>query len=292
VTLDFTIQLVLNGFVLASVYVVVAMGLALIYSIMHLINFAHGEFYMLGSYVVYSIFVKLGYHYIVATICAIILMGVIGLFVERFLLRPFAGVLLPAVLVGMGLMFVLQTIAVLVFGPEPVTIANPYPGSVRIFGAAITIERLIVIGVAIAAILAIFLFLRYTATGQAMRAISQDREMCTLVGINAGFISNLCMGISCGLAGLAGATVGHIFFVDPWMGQALLFKGFACIILAGLGSIPGVLISSALLGLIESFVATLVDPVLANMVAFIVIIAVLIIRPQGLMGLPTHRITS
>jgi branched-chain amino acid transport system permease protein len=290
-TLGFMLQLLLNGFVLASVYVVLAMGLALIYSIMHLINFAHGEFYMLGSFIVYCVVVMLGYSFIVGAVAAIVLMGALGLFVERFLLRSFAGILLPAVLVGQGLMFVLQTTAVLIFGPEPVNIKNPFPGVLHVFGASITVERLIVIGVAVVAMAALFLFLNYTAAGRAMRAVSQDREMCALVGINVGRISSICMGISCGLAGLAGVTVGHIFVVDPWMGQASLFKGFACIILAGLGSIPGVLISATLLGLTESFVATLIDPIFANMLAFIIIIAVLVIRPQGLMGLPTHRIT-
>lgn len=277
-------QSILNGLMAGWIYILVAVGLTLVLSIMGIVNLAHGEIYMLGAYGAYYFFVGAGFNFFLALLASTLLVGGLGILLERVFFRPFRGQLERALIIALGLILVLQTTAVVTFGGVTKVLTSPFPGVITIAGVTLSWERLIVILVSIISVAALFFLIHRTKMGQAMVAVSQDRDAAALQGISVDRISSVAMFLGCGLAATAGALVGAIFSLNPFMGGFALMKGIAVIILGGLGSIPGAVIGGLILGLIDGIVPPLLTTQMASMIGFIIIILILLFRPQGIMG--------
>ena len=282
--MDILAQSVVNGLMIGWIYILVALGFALLLSIMGIVQLAHGEIYMLGAYVAYSFCVKAGLNFFLALGISVTLVGLFGIILERLLLRPFRGQVERALVITIGLILVLQTSVAVFWGTTTAAIPNPFSSVLTILGVRLPWERLIAILVSIALTSGLIIFIQRTKTGQAMLAVSQDRDAASLQGINVDFISSIAMFLGCALAAGAGALVGSIFSLDPFMGTFAVMKGIAVIILGGIGSISGVVIGGLILGLIDGLVPPLLSVHMADIIGLVVIILILLVRPQGLLG--------
>jgi branched-chain amino acid transport system permease protein len=278
------IQSILNGLTLSAIYVLVSLGLTLILSIMNIVQLAHGEVYMIGAYLVYFLFSFLGINFYVSLLVSILLVGSFGIFMERFLFRRYTGDPERAMIISIGLMLVLQNIVIFIAGGDARAYSSPFTSVVKLFNASLSWERLVIIVVGVVLVIGLFLFVRFTRQGQAMLAISQEREGSALQGININRISSLAMFLGAALAAVAGGLVGGLFSLLPTMGSFALMKGIAVIVLGGLGSIPGVMVGSLLLGLIDGIVPMFSSTYVAGLIGYGAIILVLYFRPKGIWG--------
>jgi branched-chain amino acid transport system permease protein len=277
-------QSILNGLAAGWIYILVALGLTLVFGIMNVVQFAHGEIYMLGAYCSYFLIKLYGFSFWEALPLSALLVGLLGIVLERFFFRPFRGRFEPSIIVAVGLMLLLQTIAVVGFGTDTKSMGGIIPGVLKVSGVTLSWDRLIAILVGIILVAALFLLIKKTKTGQAMVAISQDIYAASLQGIDVNRISAFAMVIGCALAAIAGSLMGSIFSTSPFMGTSAITKGIAVIILGGLGSIPGAVVGGFILGLIDGLIPPLLSSTMAGIVGFGVIIIVLILRPRGLFG--------
>jgi branched-chain amino acid transport system permease protein len=282
--IDLLVQALLNGFGLAIVYILVALGLTLIFSILEVINFAHGEFYMLGGFAAYYLSAVGGLNYVATLVLAMLLVGLAGVVAERLVFRHLRGKTLNAFIVSLGLLWVLQATAQLSFGVLDKSVPSAVSGIVRVGGVIVSRERLFVILIAVALIVGLYLFLKFTRTGQAMRAVAQDSEAAALQGVNIELTSALGFGIGCALAGAAGALLAPIFAVSPTMGALPVVKAFIIIIVGGMGSLPGAVLGGLLLGAVEGVGTLFMSSATVNILGFLMVIAILLLRPRGLLG--------
>ena len=283
-SIELLIQSALNGFGLAVVYILVALGLTLIFSILDIINFAHGEFYMLGGFVTYYTFAVFGLNYFLALLLAVLAVGAAGVVAERIVFRRLRGKTLNGFIVSLGLLWVLQASAQLAFGVLDKAVPSAVSGVVRVFGVVISRERLVVIVTAVALMAALYAFLAFTRAGRAMRAVAQDADAAALQGVNIEAASALGFGIGCALAGAAGALLAPVFAVSPTMGALPVVKAFIIIIVGGMGSLPGAVLGGLLLGAVDGIGTLFMSSAAVNMLGFLVVIAVLLVRPRGLFG--------
>ena len=283
-SLELLVQALLNGFGLAMVYVLVALGLTLIFSILEIINFAHGEFYMLGGYVTYYVFAVFGLYYFATLGLAILAVGLAGVVAERLIFRYLRGKTLNAFIVSLGLLWVMQASAQLSFGVLDKPVPSAFSGIVRAFGLVISVERLVVSLSAIVLIAALYLFLRGSRPGRAMRAVAQDADAAALQGVDIELVSALGFGIGCALAGGAGGLLAPVFAVSPAMGALPVVKAFIIIIIGGMGSLPGAVVGGLLLGSVEGLGSLFMGSAAVNVLGFLVVILVLLVRPRGLFG--------
>lgn len=277
-------QSILNGLAAGWIYVLVAVGLTLVFGIMNIVQFAHGEIYMLGAYCSYFLIKVYGFSFWEALPLAALLVGLLGIVLERFFFRPFRGRFEPSIIVAVGLMLLLQTTAVVGFGTDTKSMGGIIPGVLTVSGITLSWDRLLAIVVGIILVAALFLLIQKTKVGQAMVAVSQDPDAAALHGIDVNRISTVAMVIGCALAAIAGALMGSIFSTSPFMGTSAITKGIAVIILGGLGSITGAVAGGLILGLIDGLIPPLLSPTMAGIFGFGVIIIVLLFRPRGLFG--------
>jgi branched-chain amino acid transport system permease protein len=277
-------QGIINGISAGWIYVLVALGLTLVFGIMRIVQFAHGEIYMLGAHAVYYACVILGINIFVSFVISAIALSLLGMIIERYLFRRFRGQIEPSIVVAIGLILLLQTIAVVAFGSSEKNIPRLISGVLTVGGIRLAWDRVLAVLVGVGFVLALALFIRGTKIGQAMVAISQDTDAAALQGINVNRISSISMGIGCALAAIAGGLMGSIFSVEPFMGSFAISKGLAVIILGGLGSVMGAVAGGLILGLIDGVVPLYYSTTMSHIVGFVCIILILIIRPKGLMG--------
>lgn len=278
------VQSIINGLTLSAIYILVSLGLTLILSIMNIVQLAHGEIYMIGAYLVYYLFSILGINFYVSLLASILLVGGFGIIMQRFLFRRYTGDPERAMIISIGLMLSLQNIVIFLAGGVAKAYASPFTGVAKFFGVGLSWERLIIIAVGIILVIALFIFVRYTRQGQAMLAISQDKEGAAIQGININRISSLAMFLGSVLAAVAGGLVGGLFSLLPTMGSFALMKGIAVIVLGGLGSIPGVIVGSLCLGLIDGIVPMFSTVYIAGLIGYGAIILILFFRPKGIWG--------
>jgi branched-chain amino acid transport system permease protein len=277
-------QMFLNGLQLASVYILVSLGFTLIFGILHIVNIAHASIYMLGGYIIWILFGILKINYGLSFFLTMVLVGMIGIAFERSMFRPLKGDVMPTIIASTGLMLVLEQSALLGFGLTEKIVPSPFSGVFRLGGIVFPTQRLAIMIIGAVVTAAMVLWIQKSRRGLAMRAVSMDREAASLYGISFSRYGCLAFAIGCALAGAAGAAVAPLFYVNPYMGHGPLLKMFVVVIVGGLGSVPGTILAGLLLGLIDSFVATLFDSVVAAIVGFVMIIVVLIIRPTGFFG--------
>ena len=283
-TLALLVQSILNGLAAGWIYVLVALGLTLVFGIMNIVQFAHGEIYMLGAYCSYFLIKLFGFSFWEALPITVIVIGLLGIVLEKLFFRPFRGRFELSIIVAVGLMVLLQTTAVVGFGTDTKSMPGIFPGVLSVSGVTLSWDRLLAIVVGIILVVALFLLIQRTKMGQAMVAVSQDPYAASLQGIDVNRISVIAMVIGCALAAIAGSLMGSIFSTSPFMGTSAITKGIAVIILGGLGSIPGAIAGGLILGLIDGLVPPLLSPTMAGIVGIGVIIIVLLFRPRGLFG--------
>jgi branched-chain amino acid transport system permease protein len=283
-TIQMLAQGLLNGVSLSMVYILVALGLTLIFSILRIINFAHGEFYMMGAVVSYYLTQYGGFNYLITIPAAFIAIGIVGLFVEKLVFAPLRSNLLGGFIASLGLLWILQALAVLIFGVVDKEVPGYFDGVIRMFGVVIATERLFVVVCCAILIGCLYLFLHASKHGIALRAVAQDMDAAALQGVNVDRVSALAFGIGCALAAAAGALLAPVYFVSPFIGTLPVIKAFIIIILGGMGSLSGAIFGGFFLGILES-IAPLYFPVAAvEMLGFLVVMLVLIVRPHGLFG--------
>jgi len=277
-------QVFVNGISLSLIYILFALGLTLIMGIFDICNFAYGEFVMVAGFAMYLIIGKWGLPYFLAPIVALVLVSFLGVIFEKAIFYPMRnrGGLEPA-LATFGVSGALQAGALLLFGGNPKGVPAIINGEVKLGSAYFPLENLPVIIGGLLMIFLLFLFVQRTKFGLAIRALQQDQEAAALQGMNISSIRIVVWVIASCLAAAAGILLSPISYVIPSMGQGLLLKGFAVVIMGGLGSIPGALLGGFILGFVDSFGQTYLGTY-SYMFAFGFIILILLIRPQGLFG--------
>lgn len=278
------IQTTMNAAYAASYMALVAVGLVLIFGVMGVINFAHGELYMVGAYFVVYLYAGFDMPFAVAVAAGLIFVGCLGLLMEWGLFRPLRENPLGGLIASIGFLLVLQSLAVLGFGLRMQNVPPISKERLVIGGAVLTYERLLVIVVTIALLGGLWLFLRKSRFGWALRAVSQDREAAALQGISINQTARLAMFIGAALAGVGGALTAPLVAPTPFMGHSVIVTAFIIIIVGGIGSLEGAVIAAVLYAFVHTFVTTLYDGVVANIVGLLLMLVVLIVMPNGLFG--------
>ena len=278
------LQGVINGLAMGWIYVLMAMGLTLIFGIMNIMQFAHGEIYMMGAYIVYYLSVVYGVPFFFATILGMIAMAFFGLLLERFLFRPIKEHEIAPFIMTTGLILVLQSAAVVTFGVYQRKLPSLAKGTYNILGSYVPKDRIVAVAAALVLSGLLYLFLKKTKFGLAMVASAQNPEGAISQGINPDKMSAMVMAMGCALAAAGGALAGSLFHMNPAMGFPPLVKGITIIVLGGMGSLPGALIGGMILGLVDGLVPILFGPALAAILPLLIVIIVLVIKPQGFFG--------
>ncbi len=285
-TIDATylLQLTLNGITLGLIYALIAVGLSLIFGVMEIINFAHGELLMLGAFAMAFALPVMGLLYWPALATAILATMMIGWVIyELLLVRLKPDEFERSILVTLGLSIILIHVMQYVFTATPRLVDTQYGfEGVEIGSIRITWTRIIGAAASLAAFAGLYAVLRHTQFGRAMRSIAQNREAALMVGIRPRVVARNAVVLAAGLCGLAGAAISPIQLVTPYMGQFLLFKAFALIIIGGLGNIPGAIVAGIGLGLIENWIGGFFEIAWQEAAVFVIMIAVLFLRPDGL----------
>jgi branched-chain amino acid transport system permease protein len=277
-------QAAVNGLSLAGIYILVALGLTIIMSILGIVQMAHGEIYMLGSYVVFFLITVLGLGFFPALILSTILIGGFGVLLERYCFKPFRGQLERSLILSIGLMLILQNLVLSIAGGTPKSLSSPFSGVLHFAAISISWERMFIVLAGIILVSILYLFIRFSKMGQAMLAISENQTAASLQGINLNRVSSIAMFLGCGLAAVAGGLVGALFSLSPTMGSFALTQGLVVIVLGGLGSISGAVIGGLLIGMIDGVMPTFTTANVAGLIDFGAVVLILLFRPQGLRG--------
>ncbi len=279
----FFIQVLVNGLMLGLTYALIASGFSLIYGIMRLLNFAHGDFYMLGAFATYLLCERVGMDYFSALLLSMVLVALLGVITYHFFFRPFRDQHDPSVVIALGVAMLIGGLAPLVFGEKDQSVSPVFSGVIRVLGVTLSLERIFVIVMAIVLMIALTLFIKFTKIGQAMRAVAQDQEAAALQGIGVNSTFMMCMAISSALAGAAGSLLAPLFVVNPFIGTHAVLKALVVVVIGGMGSIPGAIAGGLLLGFVESIGNTFLGGV-TEILGFVIVMLVLIFKPQGLFG--------
>jgi branched-chain amino acid transport system permease protein len=276
----------IHGLTLGSMYAMVATGLALMFGVVRLINFAHGEFFMLGAYTFWFAFAVLGLPYALAVLVAAGAMAVFGVVYERTIIRAILDRSWHVQLIAtLATSITLTNLAIIVFGTQAKEVPTRLSSTILQVGELrIAWHRLLVLGAALVIFAALHWFVRRTKTGKAMRAMSQNREACAVVGVDIRRVARVTFALSALLAGGAAALVTPLFNIFPDMGALLTLKAFAAVIVGGFGYVQGAIAASFIIGVTESLAAGYISYAYKDAIAFVIMIAVLLWRPQGLFG--------
>ena len=293
------IQILVWGLYAGCIYILLAIGLNLIFGVMNVVNFAHGELLMLGAYATFWIYTLSGVNPYLIIALAMILLGIIGVFIERLCFRPIKGTgKLNEIFLSLGLIYLFQNLAALLWTTDSRSIHSPYSNvSVSVGSVRLPLDYIIIILFTIVFLIAFQLFMKRTTIGRAMRATSQNRDAAALMGINVERMDMLSFALGSALAAAAGSLwliSGQI--VDPYMGSIPAIKAFAVVIIGGLGSIPGAIVAGLTLGIAENVVPLFMQSFAGllgvsmsftawkDTIAFFILIIVLVIKPTGIFG--------
>lgn len=278
----------INGIALGSTYALIALGYTMVYGIIKLINFAHGEIYMLGAYFGFYAITRFQLPLIPSLIVSMFLAVLVGILLERIAYRPLRqSQRIAPLITAIGASLLLQSIAQIVFGSD----FKPFPSHViplkpiRLGAIFMTNRQLIIFGTAIILMIILHLIVKYTKLGKAMRAVSMDNEAARLMGIDIDKVISFTFALGSALAAAAGILVGILYNrIDPYMGIQPGLKAFVAAVLGGIGSIPGAVLGGFLMGIAENLVVAFGSSTYRDAVAFAVLILILLIKPSGLLG--------
>jgi branched-chain amino acid transport system permease protein len=281
---DELLQHLVNALILGSTYALLGIGLTLIFGIMRVVNFTHGELYALGAYAVFFLEVSLGVNFFLALVLAVIVGCAVGAVIEFVLLRPLLDADIDTtMLVMIGAWIVMQNTELLYWGGVSKAVMTPFPEEpLQIGPVFVSWLRLFVLVVALILIGATYTLINRTKLGKAMRATFQDRDTAALMGVNIKGIYTATFAIGSGLAAAAGALLGPVFLVTPSMGDLASLKAFAIVILGGLGNITGATLGGFILAFVEEIGAGYISSGYRDAMGFLIIIIVLLFKPTGL----------
>ncbi len=282
-TMQLILQTMANALSLSLTYVLVSMGLTLMFSVMQLINFAHGELFMLGGFGIYVFFHKWGINYIAAFAISVVLVSVVGFIIYRIIFRPLRHDFLAAVLASLGIGMIIQNGTQFLFGQDDVGVRPVVSGVVDIANVRVAVDSLVVASSAAFFAIALIVFMKYAKAGKAIRSVAEDREAASLQGVDVKAMDAMGFIIASALAAAAGALMAPLFFLNPFVGLSPMLKGFIIILLGGMGSISGAMLGSFVLGFIETFGLTYVG-LWANIVGFLIVMLLILVRPSGFFG--------
>ena len=282
--MDQLLQHLLNGLLLGATYSLLGIGLTLVFGLMNVVNFAHGEFYTLGAYAAFAALALASVHFFLAIPLAIVAGALAGAVCERVLLRPLRAQSIDTVmLVMIGLWIAMQNAELLGWGGVAKSVPTPFPTQPVVLGAvSVAPLRIFVFVVSGLLILGAHLVLTRTKLGRAMRATFQDRETAALMGVSIERIHTITFAFGAGLAAAAGALLGPVFLLYPSMGDLASLKAFSVVILGGLGNFGGAALGGLVLGIAEELGAGYISSGYRDAVGFLMIVAVLLLRPSGL----------
>ena len=281
------LQQAINGIVVGSLYVLVALGLTLIYGVLVQINFAHADIVTLGAFAAYGVTHLLSGNYLAGIAAALVLGAALGWLINAGIFAPLrerGSELLPLI-ATIGVSIMLQNTMLALLGPIPYAFDTPYSNQVLRFGTLfLTMQNLLIILVSSISIGLLYGFMKFTFLGKALRAVSQDRETAGLMGINPNHLIMLTFVIASALAGLGGAMLGPVLVLTPFAGTSVIVKAFAIVIIGGFGNVEGTILAGLLVGLIESYTTQFLDPGLIDIVVFALLLLTLAVRPTGLIA--------
>jgi branched-chain amino acid transport system permease protein len=275
----------LNALYAASYMALVAVGLVLVFGVMGVLNFAHGELFMLGAYAVVALYTDFQAPFALVAALALLFVGLVGVGMETALFRPLRDNPLGGLVASIGFLMILQALVSMGFG---VRMAHVPPVTQEVIvlseSVRLPVARLLVIVAAVLLLGALWLFLKRTRFGWALRASAQDREAAALQGISVNQTARIAMFIGAGLAGIAGALTAPLISVNPYMGHSVIVSAFIVIIVGGVGSLEGAVVAAVLYAFVHTFVTTFADGVLADIVGLLLMLGVLVVKPTGLFG--------
>jgi len=281
------LQVLISGLMLGGVYALISMGLTMIFGVVRIVNFAHGEFLMVAMYLVYWLNVMLGVDPYVSILITIPTLFIFGALVQRILIQPIQDA--PAtvkIFSTLGFGFMLSNFAQMMFKANFRTIQTPYSSAVfHLQTLNISIPRLVAFVAALVVAVLMYRFLFYTDLGKQVRAVSQNREAALLMGINVRKIYIVAFGIGSALVGLAGSLLMPMYFVFPTIGLFFSLVAFVVVVLGGLGNMFGAFLGGLIIGLIEAFAGVFIDPSLKEVVYFTIFILILLRRPSGIFSM-------
>jgi len=284
--MELIFQSLLNGLIQGGFYSLFAVGLVLIFGVMRVVNFAHGELVMAGAFTVWVVHSQLGLDYIPTLAVSIILVTAIGLLMERFLFRPTRSDPLAGLICSIGVLFILQVCATLVGGDGPSKqVPPPYHGTLVLFDVfRIPNQRLFSLAVSAAALGTLWFFLTRTKFGWALRAVAMDREAAALQGINTNKISIIAISVGAALAGLAGGLIAPLGNINPHMGHNVIVTAFIVTIVGGVGSLSGAVVAAIIYAVFHTYMTVYFGATIATISGLVLMVIVLIVKPTGIMG--------
>jgi branched-chain amino acid transport system permease protein len=279
-------QVVVNGIGLSAIYILVALGFTLLFGIMRVVNFAHGEFAMLGAFALYHLMKDLEWPWLVALPAAVVGVAAASMVLEWLVFRWFYQRMFESMIGLLGLNMMLMFGAVLIWDVYERNIPAAFTDVLILGDIILPVDRLVVVFIALAALAGFYLFIRHTRAGLAMRATAADVEIAETQGVDTRRTYKVAFFVAILLAALAGALWGQIYAVSPFLGERPLMMAFIVVILGGMGSIPGAALGGVILGFTESFVGTFYGAAASAFLSFGVVILLLIVRPWGILGTP------
>jgi len=280
------LQLVVAGLAMGSIYGLVALGFVLLVNAANIINFAQGEFVMVGAFLVFSFTTLWKIPFPLSVVLAVVVMALFGILVERVAYRPLRNTNVVTIIVStLGISVFLQNAALLIWGAVPEPFTEPFGRQMwAVGGVRLVPQYILILGATCALVVLQHLFFHRTRTGKMMRAAAQDRDMAQILGIDISQVTALTFSLAAALGGLAGILVAPIFSISVVMGVMLGLKAFVASIIGGWGSIPGALVGGITLGLIETLGAAYISSLYKDVFAFLVLIVFLIVLPRGIFG--------
>ena len=281
------IQQLVNGISLGSIYALIALGYTMVYGIIKLINFAHGDVFMLGAFIGFYAIARWDMHWILALLLAMILCAVIGVIIERVAYKRLRNATrIAALITAIGVSLLIEYTVIFFRGASPEAYPNVVPNKTfEIFGAQIGIQSILILGVSVFLMILLQFIVHKTKIGKAMRAVSHDADAARLMGINVDNTISATFAIGSALAGAAGVIFGIYYTrIEPLMGVLPGLKAFVAAVLGGIGIIPGAMVGGLVLGVVETVVSALGYSLWRDAAAFVILILILILRPAGIFG--------
>lgn len=279
------LEQLVNGAMMGTIYVLVALGMVLIYGVMGVLNFAQGVVLTAGGYACLLVFTRVTGTYWLAILLSMAVLALLGLLLERLVFRRLRGNVQMQIVASLGIILVVENGIVALFGPTGLQMRVPtVEALLRLGPLSFTVQHLLIIGVVAAAVTALFLFLRHTRLGTALRATSQHPEAARVVGIDPDRIYLITFAIASALAALGGALLGPLFLIYPQMGDVPLLKALAAIVLGGMASVPGAIVGGLAIGIVEAVSTLFIPTDYRDMIVFVLLVLTLLLRPQGLFG--------
>ena len=278
------VQILVYGAVISAIYAMLAVGFTLIFGVARILNLAHGSFYALGAYAVYTFTAVVHLPLWLASVLAVLFVAAFGMVMERVLVRPLRRSSLAVLLITLAVALMVEQMLLLVFGSEARNVPSMVNATYHFAGVDISSQRLLALMGAILILTSLWLFMQHTRLGSAILAISQDAEAAQYMGIPSDRIYSIVMGLSAGMAAAAGVLVAPFQTVIPGMGLLPLFKAFAIVVVGGLGSIPGSIVGALLLGYTETIIAFKISIEWSQIVSVAAVLITLILRPAELFG--------